>query len=79
MGDARVRGSVRTHGRRAEPARDLDLVVSPGVGLTVSATGTDQFVGDVTWVNWNRPYWTERLKQGAEAVRDAALELTRPA
>jgi hypothetical protein len=58
---------------------DLDLVVSPGIGLTVSATGTDQFVGDVTWVNWNRPYWTERLKQGAEAVRDAALEVTRAA
>jgi hypothetical protein len=51
--------------------------VSPGVGLTVSATGTDQFVGDVTWVNWNRPYYTVRLKQGAEAFRDAALDLSR--
>ena len=56
----------------------LDLVVSPGAGVVVSASGTDQSVGDVTWVNWNRPYWTERIKQGAEAVRDAALDLTVP-
>jgi hypothetical protein len=55
--------------------RELKLQVSPGAGLTVSASGTDQFVGDVTWVNWNRPYWTERLKQGAGQFRDAALEL----
>jgi hypothetical protein len=53
--------------------------VSPGVGLTVSAAGTDQFVGDVTWVNWNRPYYTVRLKQGAEAFRDAALDTGRRA
>lgn len=56
-------------------SRDLTLVVSPGVGLTVSATGTDQFVGDVTWVNWNRPYYTARLKQGAGHFRDALLEV----
>jgi hypothetical protein len=49
----------------------------PGVGVTVSASGTDQVVGDVTWVNWNRPYYTTRLKQGAERFRDAALEVTR--
>ena len=53
------------------------MKISPGVGLTVSATGTDQFIGDVTWVNWNRPYWTERLKAGAGQFRDAALEVTR--
>ncbi|MEV6634067.1 hypothetical protein AB0M54_25280 [Actinoplanes sp. NPDC051470] len=56
----------------------LSLVVSPGAGVTVSASGTDQFVGDVSWVNWNRPYWTERLKAGASQVRDAAFEVTRP-
>ena len=59
--------------------RKLKLVVSPGAGVVVSASGTDQFVGDVSWVNWNRPYWTERLKQGASAFRDAALEVTGPA
>ncbi|MFG1607507.1 hypothetical protein [Actinoplanes sp. NPDC049265] len=55
---------------------DLRLVVSPGAGVTVSASGTDQFVGDVTWVNWNRPYWTERLKEGASEIRDAALSFS---
>ncbi|GLY96205.1 hypothetical protein [Actinoplanes sp. NBRC 103695] len=57
---------------------ELALVVSPGAGVTVSASGTDQFAGDVTWVNWNRPYWTERLKLGASQFRDAVLEVTRP-
>jgi hypothetical protein len=28
----------------------------------------------VTWVNWNRTYYNERLKRGAEQFRDAALE-----
>ncbi|MFI7540088.1 hypothetical protein [Actinoplanes sp. NPDC049599] len=51
----------------------LTLRASPGVGVTVSATGTDQVAGPVTWVNWNRTYSTERLKQGAEQFRDAAL------
>jgi hypothetical protein len=48
--------------------------VSPGVGVTVSASGTDQHTGTATWVNWNRPYYTERLKQGAGQFRDAALD-----
>ncbi len=52
--------------------------VTPGLRLTASATGTDQSVGDVTWVDWNRPYHTERLKQGAVLFRDAALDVTRP-
>ena len=50
------------------------LQVSPGVGVTVSASGTAQRTGTVTWVNWNRPYYTERLKQGAGQFRDAALD-----
>jgi hypothetical protein len=54
--------------------RRLSLRAAPGVGVTVSATGTDQAAGHVTWVNWNRTYYTERLKQGAEQFRDAALE-----
>jgi hypothetical protein len=56
--------------------RTLTTEISPGVGLTVSASGTDQMAGDVTWVNWNRPYYTERLKQGAGQFRDAALDVT---
>lgn len=58
------------------PERTLTLRAGPGVGVTVSATGTDQPVGNVTWVNWNRTYPVERLKQGADQVRDAALETT---
>jgi hypothetical protein len=48
--------------------------VSPGVGVIVSASGTDQRTGTATWVNWNRPYYTERLKHGAGRFRDAALD-----
>jgi hypothetical protein len=58
--------------------RTLTTEISPGVGVVVSASGTDQSTGEVTWVNWNRPYYTERLKQGAEQFRDAALEVTGP-
>jgi hypothetical protein len=56
----------------------LTTQVAPGVGVTVSASGTDQLVGDVTWANWNRPYWSERLKDGAGVFRDAALDVARP-
>jgi hypothetical protein len=49
---------------------------SPGVGVTVSATATDQVTGTVTWPAWNRPYYTERLKQGADAVRQALADVT---
>ena len=49
---------------------------SPGVGVVVSAAGTDQTTGEVNWVNWNRPYYTERLKHGANQFRDAALDVT---
>ncbi|AGZ39081.1 hypothetical protein [Actinoplanes friuliensis] len=54
--------------------RKLTMQASPGIGVTASATGTDQTTGHVTWTNWNRPYYTERLKQGADVFRDAALE-----
>src|SRR4051812_12243486 len=56
--------------------RTLTEQVSPGVGVVVSASGTDETTGEVTWVNWNRPYYTERLKQGARQFRDAALEVS---
>jgi len=53
------------------------LLVSPGVGVSVSASRTDQPTGTVTWVNWNRPYYTERLKRGAGQFRDAAVDTVR--
>ena len=58
------------------PDKELTTQVSPGVGVIVSASGTDQATGNVTWTNWNRVYYTERLKQGAAQFRDAALETT---
>jgi hypothetical protein len=56
-------------GRRAT----LTTQVSPGITMSVAASGSVQDVGQVTWANWNRPYYTERLKQGAGQFRDAAL------
>ncbi|MEV8509961.1 hypothetical protein AB0368_34755 [Actinoplanes sp. NPDC051475] len=54
----------------------LTLQAGPGVGVTVSASGTDQAIGRVTWTNWNRVFSTERLKDGAELFRDASLAVT---
>jgi hypothetical protein len=51
---------------------------SPYVGVTLSAPGTDQAAGRMTWTGWNRPHYTERLKLGAEVFREAALEVIRP-
>ncbi len=51
----------------------LTTEVTPGVQVSVTASGTDQALGQVTWDNWSRPAYTERLKNGAEQVRDAAL------
>ncbi|AGL14345.1 hypothetical protein [Actinoplanes sp. N902-109] len=56
----------------------LRLRASPGVGVVVSAAGSDQLAGTVTWTNWNRVYYRERLKQGADQFRDAAVEVSTP-
>jgi hypothetical protein len=55
---------------------DLTLQASPGVTVSVSAAGADQAAGTATWPNWNRPYYTERLKQGADAFRNAITSVT---
>jgi hypothetical protein len=52
----------------------LTLQGSPGVAVSVASAGTDQNTGVVTWDNWNRVYYAERLKDGADKVRDAVLE-----
>jgi hypothetical protein len=54
----------------------LTTQVSPGVSVSLSASGTEQAVGQVTWADWGRPGYVERLKQGAEQFRDAALAAT---
>jgi hypothetical protein len=55
---------------------ELTTQVSPGVAVTVSATGTDQATRVATWADWQRAYWTERLKQGADMFRDALADVT---
>ena len=54
-------------------AHRIGAQVSPGVTITLPSSGRTRAV---TWPNWNRPYYTERLKQGAELFRDAALSVT---
>jgi hypothetical protein len=55
---------------------ELSTQVSPGVAVTVSATGTDQATAMATWAGWQRAYWNERLKQGAELFRDALADVS---
>jgi hypothetical protein len=54
----------------------LATQVSPGVRVSLTASGTDQVLGLATWPDWNHPTTAERLKDGAERFRDAALALT---
>jgi hypothetical protein len=51
----------------------LTTQVSPGVTVSLTASGTEQAIGQVSWENWYRPRYTERLKRGAGQFRDAAL------
>jgi hypothetical protein len=47
---------------------------SPGIGVLLSAgAGPDQHLGPVRWPGWQRTYHRQRLKQGAQAVRDALV------
>ncbi|NMO54905.1 hypothetical protein HH310_27435 [Actinoplanes sp. TBRC 11911] len=65
-----------TH-RVGVPAKGrLTTKVSPGVTVSLTASGTEQAIGQVTWESWNRPQYIERLKQGAGQFRDAALAQT---
>jgi hypothetical protein len=60
----------------AVPTRNrLRTEFAPGVTVSLTASGSDQVIGEATWSNWNRPAWAERLKQGAGQVRDAALSV----
>ncbi|WP_089297263.1 hypothetical protein [Actinoplanes regularis] len=47
---------------------------SPAVGILLgTGTGPDQVAGSVRWDDWQRVHYTERLKPGASAVRDALI------
>jgi hypothetical protein len=61
----------------ATSVAELTTRVSPGVAVTVSASGTDQSTGVATWPGWQRAYWNERLKQGAGLFRDALADVGR--
>jgi hypothetical protein len=54
----------------------LTTQVSPGVTVSLTASGTESAIAQVTWENWNRPSCTERLKEGAGQFRGAALSQT---
>jgi hypothetical protein len=53
----------------------LTTQVTPGITMSITAAGSAQSLNQVTWVNWTRPSYTERLKEGAGKFRDAALHL----
>ena len=42
-------------------------------GLVISRDGVDRDAGTLTWNNWQRVGYSERLKPGAIAVRDAMM------
>jgi hypothetical protein len=48
--------------------------VTPGITVSITAAGSAQSLNQLTWVNWTRPVYTERLKEGAEKFRNAALD-----
>jgi hypothetical protein len=62
-----------------KPAGDghatLSTQVTPGITMSITASGSAQSLNQMTWVNWTRPSYTERLKAGAARFRDAALDL----
>jgi hypothetical protein len=70
--------SAHQVGVPAKSGRDYRLTrrTSPGIALSLTASGTTQTAPQFTWQNWTNPHYTERLKQGAEAFRNAALSVT---
>jgi hypothetical protein len=53
--------------------REPTTVDVDGVGLVISRDGVDRYAGRLTWDNWQRVGYSERLKTGATAVRDAMV------
>jgi hypothetical protein len=53
----------------------LSTQVSPGITMSITAAGSVQQLTQLTWVNWARPGYAERLKEGADRWRDAAFDL----
>jgi hypothetical protein len=53
--------------------RAATTVTVAGVGLTISRDGVEHVAGTVTWQDWQRVGFTERLKPDARRVRDAMV------
>jgi hypothetical protein len=53
----------------------LTTQVTPGITMSITAAGSAQQLSQLTWVNWTRPDYSERLKEGADRFRDSALDL----
>ena len=53
----------------------LTTQATPGITMMLTAAGSAQGLNQLTWVNWTRPEYTERIKQGADQIRDAALDV----
>jgi hypothetical protein len=62
--------------KRTGSGATLTTRVSPGITVSVAAAGSQQAAGRLTWPDWNRPYYTERLKEGASVFRDALVAAT---
>ena len=54
-------------------AAEPTTVPAAGVGLVMSRDGADRYAGLVTWQNWQRVGYAERLKTGAVRVRDVMV------
>jgi hypothetical protein len=51
-------------------------VLTAGLGLSVAADGATEAVGTLTWPDWNRVSYRERLKTGADQIRAAMLAVS---
>ena len=74
VGHGRVRRPVDAPGARAAGRAGDHREIVPGIGVTLSAAGDDQTIGEVRLADWQRPFHRERLKRGARAVRDAFVD-----
>jgi hypothetical protein len=52
---------------------EATTVTSPGVTVVLSAGGTDQATGPITWEPWQAVHYRERLKAGAVELQQAFL------
>jgi hypothetical protein len=56
---------------------EATAVVTPGVTVVLSAEGTDQPTGQVTWEQWQAVHYKERIKPNADLVRSAMIDTAR--